>query len=232
MLYADLSTATAATINELRLAFQTQRLLERDARSGTRYVETLKAHWGVTFPDYTAQRPIYLGGGTIPVGINPVPQTTYAATPTADNTKGALAGYGQAVGQAGFTKSFVEHGMIIALLNARGDITYSQGLGRYWTKSTRYDFYYPVLSSIGEQSILNKEIWYNNDANDDLVFGYTGRYNEYRFMNSYLTGLMRPDHSSTLASWNLSEDFATLPTLGDTFIQANTGTPLGQSNRG
>lgn len=225
-LVADLSTATAATINELRLAFQTQKLLERDARSGTRYVETLKAHWGVTFPDYTAQRPVYLGGGTQTVGITPVPQTTYNATPTADNTKGALAGYGYSQGQHGFTKSFVEHGVIIAIMNARGDITYSQGIDRYWTKSTRYDFYYPVLSGIGEQSILNKEIWSDGTANDDLIFGYTGRYNEYRFQNTKLSGLMRPDAASTLASWNLSEDFAALPTLGSTFIEANTGVPL------
>jgi len=225
-LYADLSTATAATINELRLAMQTQRLLERDARSGTRYVETLKAHWGVTFPDYTAQRPVYLGGGSQTVGITPVPQTTEPTTPSANDAKGSLSGYGYSQGQHGFTKSFVEHGVIIALMNARGDITYSQGLDRYWSKSTRYDFYYPVLSGIGEQSILNKEIWADGTANDDLVFGYTGRYNEYRFQNSRLTGLMRPDATGTLASWNLSEDFATLPTLGDTFIQSNTGVPL------
>jgi len=226
MLSADLSTATAATINELRLAMQTQRLLERDARSGTRYVETLKAHWGVTFPDYTAQRPVYLGGGSQTVGITPVPQTTEPATASADDAKGALAGYGYSQGQHSFTKSFVEHGVIIALMNARGDITYSQGIDRYWGKQTRYDMYYPVLSGIGEQSITNAEIWADGTANDDLVFGYTGRYNEYRFQNSKLTGLMRPDAASTLASWNLSEDFATLPTLGDTFITSNTGVPL------
>jgi len=225
-MYADLTTATAATINELRLAFQTQRLLERDARSGTRYVETLKAHWGVTFPDYTAQRPVYLGGGTQTVGITPVPQTQQATSPTATNVKGSLAGYGYSVGEHSFTKSFVEHGVIISLMNARGDITYSQGIDRYWSKSTRYDFYYPVLSNIGEQAILNQEIWADGSANDQLVFGYTGRYNEYRFQSSKLTGLMRPDATSTLAAWNLSEDFASLPTLGDTFIESNTGTPL------
>jgi len=227
-LKADLSTATAATINELRLAMQTQRLLERDARSGTRYVETLKAHWGVTFPDYTAQRPVYLGGGSQTVGITPVPQTTEPATASADDAKGALAGYGYSQGQHSFTKSFVEHGVIIAMMNARGDITYSQGIDRYWQKSTRYDFYYPVLSGIGEQSISQGEIWHDSGtpANDDIVFGYTGRYNEYRFQNTKLSGLMRPDAASTLASWNLSEDFATAPTLGDTFITSNTGVPL------
>jgi len=226
-IYADLTNATSATINELRLAFQTQRLLERDARSGTRYVETLKAHWGVTFPDYTAQRPVYLGGGSQTVGITPVPQTTYEGTATAENTKGALAGYGYSVGEHSFTKSFVEHGVIMALVNARGDITYSQGQDRYWAKSTRYDFYYPVLSGIGEQSILNKEI-YTDMAGGTIndVFGYTGRYNEYRFQNNKLTGLMRPDAANTLSSWTVSEEFTTEPSLGDTFIQSNTGTPL------
>jgi len=228
-LYADLSTATAATINELRLAFQTQRLLERDARSGTRYVETLKAHWGVTFPDYTAQRPVYLGGGSIPMGITPVPQTTpNPTTPTDKDKQGGLAAFGQTSGQASFTKSFVEHGVIIALANLRGDITYCQGQDRYWAKSTRYDFYYPVLSGIGEQAILMKEIWAQGDGatTDDTAWGYTGRYNEYRFQNSKLTGLMRTDIPTNLSSWNLSEDFTTQPSLGDTFIQANTTTPL------
>jgi len=225
-LYADLSTATAATINELRLAFQTQRLLERDARSGTRYVETLKAHWGVTFPDYTAQRPVYLGGGSNRIDITPVPQTTEPGTATADDAKGKLAGYGYGNGQSGFTKSFVEHGVIIALVNARSDITYSQGIDRYWNKSTRYDFMYPALTQIGEQSILNKELWIEGDATDDDVFGYTGRYNEYRFQNSKLTGLARPTAAGTLASWNLSEEFTSQPTLGSTFIESNTGTPL------
>jgi len=225
-IFTDLTDATASTINELRLAFQTQRLLERDARSGTRYVETLKAHWGVTFPDYTAQRPVYLGGGSQTVGITPVPQTTYEASATADNTKGALAGYGYSVGEHSFTKSFVEHGVIIALVNARGDITYSQGQDKYWAKSTRYDFYYPVLSGIGEQAILNKEIWIQNDSTDEDVFGYTGRYNEYRFQNNKLTGLMRPDATSSLSSWTVSEDFTSQPSLGSAFIESNTGTPL------
>ena len=225
-IYADLTNATSATINELRLAFQTQRLLERDARSGTRYVETLKAHWGVTFPDYTAQRPVYLGGGSQTVGITPVPQTTFASSATADNAKGALAGYGYSVGEHSFTKSFVEHGLIMCLVNARGDITYSQGWDRYWTKQTRYDFYYPVLSGIGEQGIANGEIYADNDDTNLDVFGYTGRYNEYRFQNSKLTGIMRPEAASSLSSWTVSEEFTSRPSLGDTFIQSNTGTPL------
>ena len=155
---ADLSSATAATINQLRLAFQTQRLLERDARSGTRYNETILAHFGVTVPDFRVQRPEFLGGGSSPVNISPVAQTTYQGTQTVEDAKGALSGIGTVSGTHGFTKSFVEHGVVIGLVNVRGDITYSQGIERYWTKQTRYDFFYPVLSTIGEQSVLNKEI--------------------------------------------------------------------------
>ena len=221
-MYADLSGATAATINDLRLAFQTQRLLERDARSGTRYNETILAHFGVTVPDFRVQRPEFLGGGSSPVNISPVANTS----DTASANQGDLAGFGTVSGSHGFTKSFVEHGVLIGLANLRADITYSQGLERYWDKDTRYDFYYPVLAQIGEQSVLNKEIWYNNDANDDLVFGYQERYAEYRYKPSRLTSLMAVDAAGTLAAWHLSEDFASLPTLGATFIESNTGVPL------
>ena len=224
-MYADLSSATAATVNDLRLAFQTQRLLERDARAGTRYVETILAHYGVTVPDFRLQRPEFLGGGSSPVNITPVAQTTYQGTPTDQDTKGSLAGFGTVSGRHGFTKSFVEHGVLIGLANVRGDITYSQGLERYWRKSTRYDFYYPVLSQIGEQSVLNGELYYTNADKDD-VFGYQERYAEYRYKPSLLTGLMKPSLATNLAPWHLSEEFSSLPTLGDTFIQSNTGAPL------
>ena len=225
-LYTDLSTASAATVNDLRLAFQTQRLLERDARSGTRYNEMILAHFGVTVPDFRVQRPEFLGGGSSIINMTPVAQTTYEGTPTAQNTKGALAGFGTVSGQHGFTKSFVEHGLLIGLANVRGDITYSQGLERYWSKSTRYDFYYPVLAQIGEQSVLNQEIYYQNAAADDNVFGYQERYAEYRYKPSRLSREMRPDYAGSLDAWHLSEEFASLPTLGSTFIQSNTGDPL------
>lgn len=221
-LVADLSTATAATINELRLAFQTQRLLERDARSGTRYNETILAHFGVTVPDFRIQRPEFLGGGSSRVNITPVANTSEDAT----SKQGDLTGFGVVSGSHGFTKSFTEHGVIIGLANLRADITYSQGVERYWTKSTRYDFYYPVLSQIGEQSVLNQEIFYQNTSADDDVFGYQERYAEYRYKPSRLTSLFSVDAAGSLAPWHLSEDFATLPTLGSTFIQSNTGTPL------
>ena len=221
-LYADLTNATAATINDIRVAFQTQKLLERDARSGTRYNETILAHFGVTVPDFRVQRSEYLGGGSSQIGITPVPNTSDTAT----EDQGDLAGFGTVSGQHGFTKSFTEHGVIIGMVNGRADVTYSQGLERFWSRSTRYDFFYPVLAQIGEQSVLNGEIWYNGDANDVLVFGYQERYAEYRYKPSRLSGLFRPDAAGTLASWHLSEDFATLPTLGATFIESNSAVPL------
>ena len=230
-LYADLSSATAASINDLRLAFQTQRLLERDARSGTRYNELILAHFGVTVPDFRVQRPEFLGGGSTPININPVAHTTSqdsTSDPLAeDRHVGDLGAFGTASGRHGFTKSFVEHGVVIGLVNVRSDITYSQGLERYWSKDTRYDFYYPVLAQIGEQAVLNKEIYYSNvPATDDAAFGYQERYAEYRYKPSRITGLFRPDRSGTLAAWTLQEEFSALPTLGSTFIESNTGTPL------
>lgn len=231
-IYADLSTALAADVNTVRLAFATQHILERDARAGTRYVESLKARWGVTSPDFRLQRAEYLGGGSSPVNIAPVTQNTASTTPTtpAEQDKlGNLAGVGTSSGTHSWSKSFVEHGVVIILGNLRGDISYSQGVDRMWSKTTRYDFVYPEMANIGEQAVLNSEIWITGTgtpATDDLVFGYTGRYDEHRFLNSKLTGLMRPDAIGTLASWHLSEDFASLPALGATFIEANTSVPL------
>jgi len=224
-MYADLSTALAPTINDIRLAFQTQRLLERDARSGTRYVEALKAQWGVVSPDHRLQRAEYLGGGESKINITPISNTSDTAT----KEQGSLAGFGTVSGTHSFSKSFVEHGCVIGIASVRGDITYSQGLDRMWSKSTRYDFFYPVLQGIGEQSVLQKEIWVTGSGSttpDNLVFGYQERYGEYRRINSRLSNLMRPDAGATLAAWHLSEDFATAPTLGATFIQANLGVPL------
>ncbi len=225
-MYADLSTATAATINDIRLAFQTQRLLERDARGGTRYVETLKAHWGVTSPDHRLQRAEFLGGGSTPINVTPVAQTSGQPTPAAEDKLGNLAGFGTVSGTHSWSKSFVEHGVMIGLVNVRADLTYGQGIDRMWGKSTRFDFFYPVLSGIGEQSVLNEEIFHSNAAADATVFGYQERYGEYRFAPNRLSALMRTDAAGTLASWHLSEDFASLPTLGDTFITANLGVPL------
>lgn len=221
-LYADLSSVSATTINDLRLAFQTQRLLERDARSGTRYVETILAHYGVTVPDFRVQRPEYLGGGSSPVNVTPVANTSATAT----ENQGDLSAFGTVTGTHGFTKSFVEHGLLIALVNVRSDITYQQGMERYWFKSTRYDFYYPVLAQIGEQAVLNKEIYHQNTTADEDVFGYQERYAEYRYKPSRVTSLFRSAAAGSLDAWHLSEEFSSLPTLGSTFIQSNTGVPL------
>ena len=221
-IYADLSTATAATINDLRLAFQTQRLLERDARSGTRYVELLLAHFGVVSPDARLQRPEFLGGGSSRIINHEVPNTSN----TTEAEQATLAAHSTSSGQAGFTKSFVEHGVIIGLANVRGDITYSQGCERYWFKDTRFDFYWPVLSQIGEQATLYQEIYYSGGGTDEQVFGYQERYAEYRYKPSRLTSLFRVDHPTSLSSWHLSEDFLVRPDLGATFIESNTGAPL------
>ncbi len=235
IILADLANAIGPNVNDLRLAFATQHILERDARAGTRYVESLKARWGVTSPDFRLQRAEYLGGGSTAVNITPVQQQSAQPTPAANDKLGNLAAYGTANGSHSWSKSFVEHGVVIIIGNLRGDITYSQGVDRYWSKTTRYDFVYPEMANIGEQSVLNSEIFITGTgtpATDDLVFGYQGRYDEHRFLNSKLTGLMKPassggiDLAGTLASWHLSEDFASLPALGATFIEANTGVPL------
>lgn len=237
-MFADLALAIGPNVNDVRLAFATQHILERDARAGTRYVEALKARWGVTSPDFRLQRAEYLGGGSTRIQVTPVQQNTASTTPTspaAQDKLGNLAGVGTANGTHSWSKSFVEHGVVLILGNLRGDITYSQGVDRYWSKSTRYDFVYPEMANIGEQAVLNSELWITGTgtpATDGLVFGYTGRYDEHRYLSSKLTNIMRPatsggvDTVGTLASWHLSEDFATLPALGATFIEANTSVPL------
>ena len=216
VLYADLTTATAATINDLRQAFQIQKMLERDARGGTRYIEVIKAHFGVTSPDARLQRPEYLGGGSSPIHITPVQNTSDTAT----RDQGDLAGFGTAtLNGHSFTKSFTEHCVLIGLVSARADLTYQQGLNRMWSRQTRYDFYWPALAQIGEQAILNKEIFFQNTSADEDVFGYQERFAEYRYKPSMITGLFRSDATASLDAWHLSQDFASLPVLGDTFIQ-------------
>ena len=221
-IYADLSNATAATINQLREAFQLQRLFERDARGGTRYVEILKAHWGVTSPDFRLQRPEYLGGGTTMINVNPVPQTSSTDGTTPQGNLAAMGVFHHT--GVGFNKSFVEHGVIIGLISVRADLTYQQGMNRMWFRSTRYDFYWPALAHLGEQAILNKEIFIQGSANptaDEGVFGYQERFAEYRYKPSLITGILNSDAAGSLDVWHLAQDFSALPTLGDTFIQEN-----------
>ena len=217
--YADLSTATAYTINSLRQAFQVQRLYERDARGGTRYTEILRAHFGVVSPDARLQRPEYLGGSSSPININPVQQTSA----TNDTTpQGNLAAYGLTSSKIhGFTKSFVEHGYIIGLVNVRADLTYQQGLQRLWSRQTRFDFYWPALAHLGEQAVLNKEIYAQGTAADDDVFGYQEHYAEYRYYPSLITGKFRSTYAQSLDMWHLSQKFDSLPTLSAQFIEDN-----------
>jgi hypothetical protein len=218
-LQADLTSATSATINQLREAFQIQKLLERDARGGTRYTEIVKAHFGVTSPDARLQRPEYLGGGSTPVNVTPIEQTS---STDATSPQGNLAAMATAsLTNHGFTKSFTEHCVILGLVSVRADLTYQQGLNRMFSRQTRYDFYWPALSHIGEQAVLNKEIYSDGSSADDNVFGYQERYAEYRYKPSMITGKFRSNDAQSLDAWHLSQEFSSLPGLNSTFIEEN-----------
>jgi len=222
-MFADLSTATAATINDLREAFQVQKLLERDSRGGTRYSELIRNHFSVNFYDIS-YRPEFLGGGSTPINITPISSQTETATSgTSDGTGvGSLSAIGTAALHGhGFSKSFVEHGLVMGIMSCRADLTYQKGLRREFSKSTRYDIYWPSLAHLGEQELLNKEIYCDGTANDDLVFGYQERYAEYRYKPSQISGLFQSEATSSLDAWHLSQDFTSLPTLGQTFIEEN-----------
>ncbi|QXP44325.1 MAG: major capsid protein [Arizlama microvirus] len=224
-LIADLSSATSATINSLREAFQLQRMLERDARSGNRYVETIKAHFGVTCPDYRVQRSEYLGGSSNRINISPVQQTAAKATADTSQTPlGTLGGFGVAHDRTGFSKSFTEHGIVIGLVNVRADLTYQQGLNRMWTRQTKHDFYWPALSHLGEQEVKTKEIYalLSGNSQDETIFGYQERYAEYRYYPSQITGQFRSTFATPLDSWHLSEKFGSKPELNQAFIESNT----------
>ncbi len=218
-LVADLASATAATINSLRQAFQLQRYYEKDARGGTRYIEKIKSHFGVTSPDARLQRPEYLGGHSDRININPVVQTS-----STDSTspQGNLSAFGVSGARYhGFSKSFVEHGYIIGLANVRADLTYQQGLNRMWSRKTVLDFYWPSFAHLGEQAVLNKEIYAQGTSKDDEVFGYQERYGEYRYKPSMITGKFRSTYAQSLDAWHFSQKFENLPTLSNQFIQDN-----------
>lgn len=217
-LQADLSEATAVTINALREAFQVQKLFERDARGGTRYTEIILSHFGVTSPDARLQRPEFLGGNSTPVNINPVANTAGGET----SPQGNLAGVGTLLSRgSGFHKSFTEHCVILGLCSARADLTYQQGLERMWSRSTRYDFYWPAFAHLGEQAVLNKEIFLSGTEDDDGVFGYQERFAEYRYKPSQITGLFRSSAPQSLDVWHLSQEFGELPQLNAEFIVEN-----------
>jgi hypothetical protein len=217
VIQADLTDATAATINQLRLAFATQKFLEIQARGGSRYIEVIKNHFNVTSPDARLMRPEYLGGGSSPVNISPVAQTssTDATTP-----QGNLSAIGTTVLSGhSFTKSFTEHTIVIGMVSVRTDLTYQQGLNRMFSRETIYDYYWPTLSTIGEQAVKNKEIYAQGSAADETTFGYQERYAEYRYKPSSVTGKFRSNATGTLESWHYAQEYASLPLLGDSWIQ-------------
>lgn len=219
-MYADLSQATAATINQLRQSFQIQKLLERDARGGTRYTEIIRSHFGVISPDARLQRPEYIGGGSSNISINPIAQTSGTNASGTTAPLGTLAAMGTALAHNhGFTYSATEHGVIVGLVSVRADLTYQQGLSRMWSRNTRYDFYFPAFATLGEQAVLNKEIYVRGDSNDNSVFGYQERWAEYRYYPSRISGLFRSTASGTIDAWHLAQRFTSLPTLNNTFIQ-------------
>lgn len=217
-LIADLSTATAASINSLRQAIALQQFYELDARGGTRYIEMNLAHFGVQSSDSRLQRPEFLGSSSNRIGVNPVAQTSKTDGAAAQANVAAYSTFG--VNRAGFVKSFEEHGVILALCSVRADLTYQQGIHKMWSRRTREDFFWPTFAEIGEQAVLNQEIFYSDNAvTDAAFFGYQERYGCYRYKPSLITGQFRSDFATSLDSWHLSQDFASVPTLNSTFIQ-------------
>lgn len=217
--YVDLDSSSIFTISSLRTAFQMQKFYERLARGGSRYTEVLTSFFGVVSPDSRLQRPEYLGGSSKMMNINPVAQTSSTGDVT---PQGNLAAYGVSASKYhAFTKSFVEHGYIIGLLEVRADLTYQQGINKMWLRSTVYDWYWPTFSHLSEQAILNAEIYAQGTDKDKEVFGYQERYAEYRYHPSEICGHFRSTYTKPLDVWHLSQKFDSLPTLSDQFIQDN-----------
>lgn len=213
---ADLSNASAITINSLRQAFQLQKFYERDARGGTRYTEIIRSHFGVVSPDARLQRSEYLGGSSNPINVNTVVQSSSS---TSDSPQGSLSAFG-VVGTkgTGFTKSFTEHGIVVGLVNVRTDLSYQQGINRMWSRKTRVEYYWPAFAHLGEQAILNKEIYADGSSHDDEVFGYQERYAEYRYHPSMITGKLRSTDPQSLDVWHFAQKFQNLPALSDEFV--------------
>ena len=212
------NTVSVATINQLRTAFQIQKFYERSARGGSRYIETLKSHFGVTSPDARLQRPEYLGGNRIPISINQVIQnsgTVQNSTPLGDT--GAMSLTTDV--HSDFTKSFVEHGFVIGVMVARYDHTYQQGLERFWSRKSMFDYYWPEFANIGEMAVLNKEIFAQGNAKDDEVFGYQEAWADYRYKPSRVSGEMRSQYKQSLDVWHLADDYSKLPSLSDSWIR-------------
>lgn len=217
-LAADLKNITGATINQLRQAFQIQKLLEKDARGGTRYREVLRQHFGVISPDSRQQVPEYLGGYRMPINVNQVVQTSQTSSESPQGNVAAMSV--TTMNQSMFTKSFTEHGYIIGLAVARYDQTYQQGLERMWSRKTRFDYYWPVLANIGEQAVLNKEIYFQGNEKDDEAFGYQEAWADYRYKPSRVSGKFRSNAEGTLDSWHYAQNYTALPTLTNVWMHA------------
>lgn len=220
---ADLSQVPAIAVNQLRMSIQMQKLLERDARGGSRYTEIVRSHFGVNSPDARLQRPEYLGGASTMVNLSPIAQTDGTGAQGTTTPLGTLSAIGTAVSKEhGFSSAFVEHGMIIGLVSVRADLSYQQGMRRMYSRNTRYDYYFPVFSHLGEQAVLNKEIYCTGDddplVGDDAVFGYQERWAEYRFRPSQISGLFKSTTSGAIDGWHLAQRFNNLPTLSADFI--------------
>lgn len=225
-LYADLTTATAATVNQLRQAITLQQYLEKDARGGTRYTEFVFTHFGVRSPDARLQRPEFIGGGHANILTTAIPQTSATGLTGGTTPIGNLSATGHAHGQTGFTYSSTEHGYILTLVSARAELTYQQGLRKMWKRSTRYDYPVPLLANLGEQALSNYEVYCDGSANDANVFGYVPRWDEYRHIPSRITGLYRSTSAGTIDYWHSAQRFTGLPTLNDTFIADDSKTVL------
>lgn len=217
MLKADMSSVTAATINQLRQAFQIQKLLEKDARGGTRYREVLREHFGVISPDSRMQIPEYLGGYRLPINVSQVIQTSATDSTSPQGNTAALSVTTMNKGM--FTKSFTEHGFVMGLAVVRTDQTYQQGIERMWSRKGRYDYYWPVLANIGEQAILNKEIYAQGSTKDEEAFGYQEAWADYRYKPSKVTGLFRSNAQQSLDAWHYAQDYDKLPTLSTTWME-------------
>lgn len=215
-LIADLSQATGATINQLRQAFAIQRLYEKDARGGTRYTEVIRAHFGVISPDGRQQRPEYLGGKSIPINIDQVLQTssTTETSPQGNTAAYSLTNFAESM----FTKSFTEHGYVIGLVTIRTQHTYQQGLERMWSRKKRFDFYWPSLANIGEQAILNKEIFAQGTEADEEAFGYQEAWADYRYKPSRVSGAFRSNYAQSLDVWHYADYYEAQPVLSSEWI--------------
>ena len=220
----DSGAVSSATINQLRMAFQIQKLYEKDARGGTRYIEIIKSHFGVTSPDARLQRPEYLGGNRVPITINQVLQQS-GTVPDAGTPQGTVTGQSLTTdSHSDFRKSFVEHGFVIGVMVARYNHTYQQGLERFWSRKDRFDYYWPVFANLGEQPVKNREIFAQGNAQDDEVFGYQEAWADYRYKPSHVTGEMRSQYAQSLDFWHLADDYDSLPKLSDAWIRENPAT--------